>query len=222
MRISVKQLADFMLASPARQRSLVRDAKFPKLKDGKPKPQIVRYSEARAAIRDYHESGNDIAVLLAAVARLAQKKSLHPEKNAARIDDNIRAITTYMKHFSDHPFTVLTTPRPKYKFQQIEVSATPDLYVEEGGTRKLIKLDFNQDKPKDGAIDIILKVMHEAGSLDQLLVKPQDVVYLDVSRNARYSGAKLNKRLKKDIDAALATIQDMWVREIVTASENST
>ena len=58
MRISVKTLANFMAASDSKRRTILRYLKFPKLKDGKSKPQIMRYSEARAAIRDYHESGN--------------------------------------------------------------------------------------------------------------------------------------------------------------------
>lgn len=80
MRISVSVLADFMLASAVRQRTIIRDSKFPKLKDGKAKPQIVRDSEARAAIRKYHESGNDITVLLTEVERLTKKKTDNPEK----------------------------------------------------------------------------------------------------------------------------------------------
>jgi hypothetical protein len=210
MRISVKVLADFMLASDARRRTIIRDSKFPKLKDGKPKPQIVRYSEARAAIRDYHESGNDVGVLITRIEKLARKKAEHPEKDASRIDDNIRAIKAYMAHFSKSEFDVLTTPKPIYKHEQVEVSATPDLYVEETGTKKLIKLDFNSQKPKDGAVDIILKVMYEAASTNMLAVKPRDVVYLDVLRQTHHTGAKLNKKLKRDIDAALETIQDMW------------
>jgi len=211
MRITVKVLADYMLSSALRQRTLVRDSKFPKLKDGKPKPQIVRYSETRAAIRDYHESGNDIAVLLTAVERLTKKRAEHPEKDSGRIDDNVRAIKAYIAHFSKNKFTVLKTPRPIYFYEQVEVSATPDLYVEENGTRKLIKLDFNQQKPKDDAVKIMLKVMYEAAASAQLGVKPKDVVYLDVSRKEQHTGAKLNTSLKKQIDAALATIQDMWV-----------
>lgn len=210
MRISVKVLADFMLASDARRRSIIRDSKFPKLKDGKPKPQIVRYSEARAAIRDYHGSRNDINILLTEVEKLIKKKAEHPEKDPARIDDNIRAIKAYIAHFSKNAFVVLTTPRPVYGSGGVEVSATPDLYVEENGVKRLIKLDFNQQKPRERAIEIILKVMHEAASLQQLGIKPRDVLYLDVSRRTRHTGAKLNKSLTKDIDAALATIQDMW------------
>src|ERR1700759_4969346 len=105
MKISVKVLADFMLASTARQRSIIRDSKYPKLKDGKPKPQIVRYSETRAAIRDYHESGNDITILLKAVERLTNKKANHPEKDHSRIDDNIRAINAYVTYYAKNAFT---------------------------------------------------------------------------------------------------------------------
>src|SRR5690348_5072312 len=110
MRISVKVLADFMLASAARQRTMIRDSKFPKLKDGKAKPQIVRYSEARAAIRDYHESGNDVTVLLTAIEKLTKKKE-EPGRDIGRLDDNIRAINTYMKFYSKTPFAILKTPK---------------------------------------------------------------------------------------------------------------
>jgi hypothetical protein len=210
MKISVKILADFMLAGSSRQRTLVRNAKFPKLKDGKTKPQILRYTEARSSIRDFHESGNDLKVLLTAVERLAKKKIENPEKDESRINDNIRAIKAYAAQFSKREFVVLPTPKPVYASGGIEVSATPDLYVEEKGVKKLIKLDFNQGKSPDETVEIILKVMHEASVGSNLGVKPKDVLYLDVSRQTNRSGDKLNKKLKKEIDAALATIQDMW------------
>lgn len=210
MRITVKGLAEFMHAGWARQRTILRDFKYPKLKDGKKKPQIVRYSEARAAIRKYHDSGNDITVLISAVEKLMSKKAEHPELDASRIDDNIRAISTYMKYFAENKFKVLQTPRPIYEHAGVEVSCSPDLYVEENGNKKLVKLDFNQHKPKDGEIDVVVKVMFEAASKAELGVKPKDVIYLDVTRLNQHNGTKLNKRLKKDIDAALETIQDMW------------
>lgn len=170
----------------------------------------MRYSEARATIRDFHESGRDIGVLLKAIERLTAKKLANPQKDTVRIDDNIRAINAYMKYFAGNDFKVLVTPKPLYRFQQVEVSATPDLYVEENGVKKLIKLDFNQKVPKEEAVDIVMKVMYEAAAADQLDIQPKDVIYLDVSRRVQYTGKKLNKHLKKEIDASLATIQDMW------------
>ncbi|HTT20062.1 MAG TPA: hypothetical protein VMG82_14020 [Candidatus Sulfotelmatobacter sp.] len=208
-QISVNQFAKFIKASPSAQRTILRNSKFPFLKDGTKRPQIVRYSEARAAIRNYHEGGNDVSALVGAIEALTKKLAL-PGKDQARIRDNIRAVETYMKHFSKSPFKVLPTPRPKYEHAGVEVSTTPDLYVDEAGERKLIKLDFNQQKPDPGIIDIVLKVTHEAGSSAGLPVKPKNVIYLDVSRQIQYTGATLNKKLKKDIDAACETIADLW------------
>ncbi len=201
-----------MNATSFRQRRLLRDYKFPFNKDGTKKPQIVRYSEARATIQKYHQSDNDVTVLLEAVEALKKKASDNPDKDQHRIEDNIRAINAYMKHFQDNKFTVLDNPRPKYVHGDVFVSATPDLYVDEKGTKKLIKLDFSSTAPKEEVVSIILKVMHEAAMVEQLGVKPSDVVYLDVSRQQQFTGKKLNKRLKQDIDAACETIEDIWPR----------
>lgn len=208
-QVSVNQFAKFIKSGPATQRTILRNSKFPFLTDGKKRPQIVRYSEARAAIRHYHEGGNDVSALVSAVEALTKKLVL-PDKDQARIRDNIRAVETYMKHFAKNQFKVLETPRPKYEHAGVQVSTTPDLYVDEDGEKKLIKLDFNQQNPNPEIIEIVLKVTHEAASSVQLPVKPKNVIYLDVSRQIQYTGAALNKKLKKDIDAACETIADMW------------
>ena len=85
-----------------------------------------------------------------------------------------------------------------------------DLYIDEEGKRRLIKLDFNSAQPDVEVVNIILKVMHEAAIMNELAVQPKDVIYLDVSRQTQYVGSKLNKKLKKDIDAACDTIADIW------------
>jgi ElaB/YqjD/DUF883 family membrane-anchored ribosome-binding protein len=212
IKISVAGLAKFMNATSFRQRRLLRDYKFPFNKDGTRKPQIVRYSEARATIQKYHQSDNDVTVLLDAVEALKKKAADHPEKDQSRLQDNIRAIRTYMKYFQRNEFTVLANPRPKYVHGDVYVSATPDLYVEDNGAKKLIKLDFSATAPNDEVISIILKVMHEAAMVEELGVKPADVIYLDVSRQQQFTGKKLNKQLKRDIDAACETIEDIWPR----------
>ena len=212
IQISVSGLAKFMKATSAAQRTLLRNQKFQFTSDGKKRPQIVRYSEARSAIRKYHESDNDITVLLSAIEALVKKENEHPEKDSARIRDNVRAVKTYMAHFSKNHFSVLENPKPKYIHGEVTVSATPDLYVDEAGKRKLIKLDFNVVKPNEDVVQIIVKVMHQASVLSNLAVQPKDVIYLDVSRQTQYNGGKLNKRLKRDIDAACETIADIWPR----------
>src|ERR1700690_1927225 len=95
--ISVNGLAKFMTSSEAARRRILRDFKFPFNKDGSKKPQIVRYSEARAVIRDYHESGNNAATIVTAIEKLIAKKQKNPDKDEARINDNIRALQTYLE-----------------------------------------------------------------------------------------------------------------------------
>jgi hypothetical protein len=75
IKISVSGLAKFMKSGPASQRTLLKTYKFTTDKNGNKRPQIVRYSEARAAIKKYHESGNDVATLLAAVTALQKKEA---------------------------------------------------------------------------------------------------------------------------------------------------
>jgi endo-alpha-1,4-polygalactosaminidase (GH114 family) len=210
IKISVAGLAQFMNATSFRQRRLLRDHKFPFTKDGHRKPQIVRYSEARSTIQRYHSNGNDVTVLLDAVEALKKKAAENPDKDPSRIEDNIRAIKTYMKHFQNNQFEVLENPRPRYIHGEVHVTTAPDLYVDENGTKKLIKLDFNAKEPKEEVVNIILKVMHEAAAGQELGVKPADVIYLDVSRQRQFNGKKLNKQLKRDIDAACETIADIW------------
>lgn len=180
IKISVAGLAQFMNATSFGQRRLLRDHKFPYTKDGRRKPQIVRYSEARSTIQKYHAHGNDVTVLLDAVEALKKKAADNPDKDQSRIEDNIRAIRTYMKHFQTNQFRVLENPRPKYIHGEVHVSTTPDLYVDENGIKKLIKLDFNAKEPKEGVVNIILKVMHEAAAGEELGVRPADVVYLSL------------------------------------------
>src|SRR5258708_24466285 len=138
IKISVSGLAQFMNATSFRQRRLLRDYKFPFNRDGTRKPQIVRYSEARATIQRYHQSGNDVTVLLEAVEALKRKAADNPHKDQSRFEDNIRAINAYMKYFQDNEFKVLENPRPKYIHGDVYVSTTPDLYVDEHGVKKLI------------------------------------------------------------------------------------
>ena len=197
-------------ATSFRQRRLLRDHKFPFTKDGHRKPQIVRYSEARSTIQKYHSHTNDVTVLLDAVEALKKKAAENPDKEPSRIEDNIRAIKTYMKHFQNDQFRVLENPRPRYVHGEVHVTTAPDLYVDENGIKKLNKLDFNVKEPKEEVVNIILKVMHEAATSEELGVRPADVIYLDVSRQRQFTGKKLNKQLKRDIDAACETIADIW------------
>ena len=105
---------------------------------------------------------------------------------------------------------MLDTPKPVYSHGEVTITAVPDLFVDEHGKKKLIKLDFSAHKPNEEAVQIMLRLMHDAAMAAGLPVAPADVIYLDIARQAQHNGKKLNKQLKKNIDAACETIQAVW------------
>jgi hypothetical protein len=171
---------------------------------------IVYYGEARRAIEAFHEGNNDPATLVSAVDALSKKEAASTGQTAVRLNHNIRGIQTYLTHFGGRKFSILTTPKLKYTRNSVIVSAMPDLFVSENGTPKLIKLDFSEKVPDERITNVILQVTYEAALLANLKVKPKDVIYLDVSRNQQYIGAKLRSSLKKDVDAACDNIEALW------------
>ena len=112
------------------------DHKFPFTKDGHRKPQIVRYSEARSTIQKYHSHNNDVTVLLDAVEALKKKAAENPDKDPSRIEDNIRAIKTYMKHFQNNQFRVLLARRSHNLSSQQQLQAFPRIVPQPSRTMR--------------------------------------------------------------------------------------
>jgi hypothetical protein len=198
IKITVKGLAKFMTNGPASQRKVLRNFKFPKPEGF---VQTIYYGEARRAIRDYHSKGNDPATLARAIEDLRVEADRATGQAQTRLEHNIRAVEGYLKHFANRRLTVLETPRLGYSHQNVAVGATPDLFVEEKGREKLIKLEL---------VKIILQVMYEAAVSNGIRVRPQDVIYLDASRAVQHKGAKVRARLTREIEAACENIEAMW------------
>jgi hypothetical protein len=207
IKITVKGLAKFMTKGPVGQRKVLRDFKFPKPEGF---VQSIYYGEARRAIRDYHSKGNSPATLVKAIEDLRAEADRAAGQAQRRLEHNIRAVESYLKHFANRRFRVLQTPRLGYSRQNLYVSATPDLFVEEKGREKLIKLELGADAPDRAMIKIILQVMYEAALSNGVRVRPQDVIYLDASRAVQHRGAKARARVTREIEAACENIEAMW------------
>lgn len=207
IRLTVKGLAKFMTRKPAAQRKILHDFKFPQPEGH---VQTVYYREARQAIHDYHNEGNNPATLIGAVDSLRARADRSQGQTQIRLEHNIRALESYLKHFAGKQFTILKTPRTYYSHGNVTITAAPDLFVEERGAQRLIKLELGADAPDKDMIKIILQVMYDAAKAAGLNVRPQDVIYLDASRALQYKGAKARARLQRDIEAACENIEAMW------------
>jgi len=206
MRITVKGLAKFMTSGAATQRKILRDFKFPDPEGG---VQAAYYAEARRAIAEYHNSGNDPSVIAYEVETLGNKAYHASGRRRTRFEHNIRALQSYLENFGHANFRVLSTPSLALTHGNVVVSAIPDLYVRHQGRKKLIKLDLGTKAPDTKLVNIILQVIYDAALGDGSL-QANDVIYLDVPRAKAYRGARIRTRLRTEIQAACQNIEALW------------
>ena len=107
-------------------------------------------------------------------------------------------------------YVVLMNPKPKYQHGDVTVSASPDLYVDEGGIKKLVKFDFKAAETEKSTIQTILKITHAAAAMSGMVLSAENVIYLDIGRQKMHKGKELNKRLRAEVDAACDTIAAIW------------
>jgi hypothetical protein len=208
MNITVKGLADFMTANPARQRTILREYKYPNLNDARAK--IHYYREARDTVVAYHKGNKDEDWLRAQIASLLTTANVSSAGAQKRLRNNARALTAYAKHFGGREFDVLAKLNWKLVYSGVSISVQPDLHVREKGTEKIIKLEFSVEEPEARAIKIISQCMFEAARTAGLNLPSASVLLFDVARGASHKGARLGAYLRRDVSAACDTIADIW------------
>ncbi len=207
MRITVKGLAQFMTAGPARQRSVVRDFKYP---DPEGKARALYYAEAVRAVRRFHRAANDVGVLVDEVARLARESAAATGVTSRRLRDNAAGLRQYATHFAARNYEVLQPVRWALQHGPVVVAVTPDLHVVDEGRERIIKLEFATTRPDRRVVQVITQAMFEAAEMAGAGLQAADVLYVDVRRGEVHGGARIRARLARDIEAACATIADIW------------
>ena len=205
-KLSMKSLAQFMTSGESRRRTILKNSKFPR----EAQVIIIQYRDAINAIRDFHENGNDPATLVKNIDKLRKKAIGASRQTEARINNNIRAIERYLDHFAAQNCKIRPVPKMKYIHANVTVSVFPDLLIDEGGEKTLIKLDFTQAGATDEQIEIMLQLMYEATIAEDLGIKPKNVIYINARSEQPHRCSKIKKNLKREIDAACENIEAMW------------
>ncbi len=207
IKISVKGLAKFMTATAAQQRKILRDYKFP---DDEGVAQAAYYREARDLISEYHRQGHPTEWLRSKAAVLQTLASAMPGRGATRLRHNARAIEEYATNFPAKQYEVLAERKYFLEYGPVRVSVVPDLHMREQGRERLFKLEFSKTEPSAETVRIVSQLMFEAAIQAKLLVKSKDVLYVDVGRGKRHSGARVGARMRTEIEAACTNISAMW------------
>lgn len=207
IKIGVKGLAQFMLASPSGQRRILRDYKFP-TPEGRAKGAY--YADAVNGIRQFLLSGNDGRVILGAADRLRdQERTATKPSTITRLKQNRAALTAYLRNFPDWRIAILQTSGLVLTHGDVRISARPDICVMDG-TTKFVKLDCGKPTPEQKLINVVVQVMYQAAVANGQQVRPQDVIYVDVRRATRSKGARARSRIDRDVEAACANIEALW------------
>jgi hypothetical protein len=101
-KISLKGLADYMTASHTRQRTVLRQYKYPEEDEAQAK--IIYYREARDRVAVLHRSDRDSNWLLQQAAQLDTLAAMSTGQTKTRLRHNARALRAYANHFGGSQF----------------------------------------------------------------------------------------------------------------------
>jgi hypothetical protein len=207
IRISVTCLAEFATTYGRSAESVLRPFKFNKRGEGFARSSY--YQHALTAIRMYHSNANDLRVLETALFELrARADKTTSSRERSKLRHNISAIEAYRRIYRGRNFNILPNRRIAYRIGQIDVTAQPDLWVEENGTQVLLKIGVSKKTPS--YVDIVLTVMRKAAVSNHHTVRAKNVVYLDVSTGRELICKAGLARFNQTFMARAREIANVW------------
>jgi hypothetical protein len=208
IRLSIRGLAKYMTSSPAGQRKVLRDYKYPD--EDEPSAMRRYYKDATDRIRVYHRPGHEPSWLRAKVLELSELARLTPGRAGAKLRHNARALAAYEKHFAGRSLLPLPNLRLRLDIGNVVIGVSPDLHAIERKKAKLLKFDFSVAAPSDDMIKIVSQVMFEAAKGSVADLTSSSIEYVDVTRGNEFRGARAGARTLREIEAACATIENVW------------
>ena len=207
IRISVTCLAEFTTTYGRSAESVLRPYKFNKRGEGFARSSY--YQHALTAIRMYHSNANDSKIFEAALLELRTRTDKTPtSREASKLRHNISAIEAYRKIYGNRNFKIQPNHRIFYRIGQIDVTAKPDLWVEENGKQILLKIGVSRKSPS--YVDIVLTVIRKAAVSNHHTVWAKNVVYLDVSSGRELICKEGLVRFNRTFMARAREIANVW------------
>lgn len=214
-RISINKLGEYLTASPARRRRIVKDQKEPSTFI------VARYADARQEIVTYMEGGmtNDDALANAA-AHLRQA----PGTDFVRQDkaNSADAIEDFLEVADQLNFDGLTveptdpTASASMEIANVTVSVRPEVLLRDeltGDVVGAVKLHFPKTAPlTEKAPDYVATTLREylALNYDADSVDPKRCYVVDVPTRSVTCATKANKKKMSDVEAACEEVNARW------------
>jgi len=207
IQISMRGLAEVSATDPKRKVTVLKKFKFNKSDESVGRSNY--YVKALSAIKRHHKG--DHAYVTKLLGDLVSEALVETDsRKRAKLLNNHRAISDYLKNFGSRNLTVCHGKRLYFTAQNVVVSAQPDLVAEENGQLKLFKLNLGKDDYAGGVNSILLHTLHEAANIAGLAIMPKDVECLEVASGSRIVGPKTGFPPKKFLEGACAELAAIW------------
>lgn len=218
-RISVNKLGEYMTATPARRRQIVRDQKY------SPAFKAARYKDARNAISCLIASGMaDEAQALNAAEELRQDRSgsdfaLQDRANSAAAIDKFVQISGDVDIGKLIAIAADARCSDAIELAGVRVVARPDallFHPQSGEVVGCVKLHFSKTQPLDekggNYVAAAMRLHLERNLSAPGVVRAGRCYVVDVATQKIYTAPKAGKRRLGDLTAACEEIKDRWER----------
>jgi hypothetical protein len=196
--ISMRGFAEVSSAAPNRKLATLKRYRSPK--SGESVGRSNYYVNALSLIKRHHKG--DSAYVTSSIQKLfAEATAESVPRTRTKLLSNYRAITDYLNHFGTRDITIKPGKRLYYIFDDLVISAQPDLVVEENHSLVLIKLNLSKSDLEGGVCAMQLHVLYEAARAKGLPVAPMSVECLQTSSGTRTVGPQRGFPSKETLNA---------------------
>lgn len=196
--LSMRGFAEVVSAAPNRKQVVLRRFRAPK--SGESVGRSNFYVKADSIIKHHHKGETaKVAAGLSALLAAAAKETNSRAKT--KLLSNYRAASDYLQHFGSRKLKIMPGKRLHYRFNDLLISAHPDIVAEENGTLVLIKLNLGKKEFSGGVCATLLHVLYEAAILKGLNLPPTSVECLQSTNGIRLVGPKTGFPGRESLDA---------------------
>jgi hypothetical protein len=208
IKLTLKGLAKYIASSPAAQRKILQEFKYPAADE--PFAMRLYYREAIECLKSYITGQRSSEWLRLRATELSASRDGQSPASARRLRHNAQAVLLYEKQFGSKDLEVLKTPKFRIAFHGVAINVVPDLCVADGAKTKLIKLQFGGIKLSEQSVKVITQCMLDAANAHGYNLTHTSSVYIDLPRGIAHTAPRAGKRTLQDIRAACETISQIW------------
>lgn len=206
-KISMRGFAEVASAKPSRKQAKLKQYKYPDSEESVGRSNY--YIKAISAIKRHHR-GESAVVTSILQGLLAGAASESDSRKKAKLLNNHRAITDYLKNFGNRSLVIKRGRSLYYLYKDLIVSARPDLFAEENGSPVLIKLNLGKEDYGGGVCALMLHVLYEAAQASGLTIRSSGVECVQASSGTRTIGPRRGFSNKSAVDAACREVLSLW------------